>query len=722
MNLRRKTDIRTALPRQQTFAAIRAIVCIMLIGLVALLQLRAVSLERSLLVASENINQRARTAAQYLSLLQDVETGQRGFVVTGNPKFLQPYEEAMRLLPTTGRQLRANYPGGTAESIIASDLLRTGQDKIAYTNDVIRVRKYNASKASAIVGAGYGKQLMDHARSLIANIEQRDSMQSRALLEEGSRQRAAQQREILAAELALLVSAASVALALSGTIRRLEKTGRSLSDSATRQTAIFEGASDAMLLLDHQGSIVSLNGATERLFGTTKAALIGQSNLVLFADPPSEAQSRSYLRALDARDDRAKSVQTFVGRRADDSQFETEVVTTPIRLHDALHFLAVTRDVTERSRIERMKTEFVATVSHELRTPLTSIAGSLGLLVGGAGGILNDKARRLIEIALNNSHRLIRLINDMLDIEKIESGKMVFDPKRLGLSTLLADVIEANIGFAQKNQVRISLATVPSNAAILADRDRIVQVFTNLLSNAVKFSSAGSSVLVTARQHNDRWRISVTDRGVGIPQDFQKLIFGKFAQADSTDTRLIGGSGLGLSIVKEIVERSGGDVSFTTEEGKGSTFHVDLPASDATFGTDGAAPVPSRLTQHGLPHLLHVEDDVDTLRVVADLLEGQLDVQSTPSLREADAALRRFRFDAVLLDLSLEDGRGVDLVPLIRASNPRASIFVFTAYDMPPADRTQFDAVFIKSRIDLTALALRLRQLIDAKAIKDDAA
>ena len=722
MTLHLQIDAGMASPGQRTFAAFRAAMCVLLIGLVAIFQLRAVALERSLQWASEEINQRERTAVHYLSLLQDVETGQRGFVVTGNPQFLQPYEQAMQALPRTSSELSANYPEGTAENAIAGDLLRTGKAKVAHAKDVISVRMYDRSKASALVGAGHGKQLMDHARALVAKIEQRESMRSRALLQEASGQRANEQREILAAELALLLAAISVALALSRTIRGLERTARSLSDSAARQVAIFEGASDAMMMLDHGGAIVSLNGAAERLFGRLQAELVGQSNLVLFAEPPGEAASHAYLKALEAGDEWANSVQTLVGRRADGAQFETEVVTTPIRLHDGLQFLAVSRDVTERSRIERMKTEFVATVSHELRTPLTSIAGSLGLLAGGAGGDLSDKTRRLIDIALNNSQRLIRLVNDMLDIEKIESGKMVFASKRLALGALLADVIEANTGFAHEKQVCISLAEVPDNAEIHADRDRIEQVFTNLLSNAVKFSPSGSTVSVAARQIDDRWRISVADHGVGIPKEFRQQIFGKFAQADSTDTRLLGGSGLGLSIVKEIVERSGGEVSFTSDEGKGSVFYADLPSSVATFSKNGAVPDPDRLIEHGLPHLLHVEDDVDTLRVVSGLLGGHLDVHSTPSLREADAALRRFRFDAVLLDLALEDGRGIDLVPLIRASSPRASIFIFTAYDMSPADRTQFDAVFIKSRTDLSALAPRLRQLIDAKAIEDDAA
>ena len=709
--------------RQRKFATLRAVVCVLLIGLVALLQWRAVSLERSLHAQTEASHQRQKVATHYLSLLQDIETGQRGFFVTGNPLFLQPYNEALRDLAPTSSKLLRSYLPGTLESALVGDILRTGDAKIRYTRHVIAVRSRRGEQAAnAFVGAGLGKQLMDHARWLVARIERLEGERSQALVVEAQRERASQQQQQILAELALLFAATSVAAALLRTIRGLERSGRSLADAVTRQSAIFEGASDAMMMLDDQGRIVSLNGAAERLFGQVKADLIGRPNLVLFADPPSQETSLAYLRRLEARDERVNSVQTFVGRRADGSEFETEVATTPIRLHDGLHFLAASRDVTERSRVERMKTEFVATVSHELRTPLTSIAGSLGLLSGGAGGELGEKARRLIDIALNNSQRLIRMINDMLDIEKIESGKMTFDTRRLALRELLEEIIQANIGFAQKNRVHVSLVAIPSDAEVLADRDRIEQVFTNLLSNAIKFSPTGATVAVTALPLPGRWRISVADHGAGIPEAFRGQIFGKFAQADGTDSRLLGGSGLGLSIVKEIVDRSGGEVSFTSEEGKGSVFTVDLPAPPVAFPIDGAPLKPVRIKHEGRPHLLHVEDDVDTLRVVSSLLEGKVDVLSTPSVREADAALRRFQFDAVLLDVALDDGRGLNLVPLIRASNPHAPILLFTALDVSPADQAQVDAVIIKSRIDLAELAPRLLQLIDANVAAKDAA
>lgn len=257
------------------------------------------------------------------------------------------------------------------------------------------------------------------------------------------------------------------------------------------------------------------------------------------------------------------------------------MVTTPVLAESGLQFLAVGRDVTERRRVERLKTEFVATVSHELRTPLTSIAGSLGLLAGGVGGSLPVKAKRLIDIALSNSQRLIRLINDILDVEKIESGKMVFEKRSLVLSELLNKLAQANSGFASKHGVRVDIAHVPAGAIVIADEDRMLQVLTNLLSNAIKFSPKGETVLLSSAKAGENWRITIADRGPGIPHEFRSRMFDKFTQADASDAKVLGGSGLGLSIAKEIVTRSGGRIFFDSAPEAGTAFHVEIPAKEA---------------------------------------------------------------------------------------------------------------------------------------------
>jgi PAS domain S-box-containing protein len=238
-------------------------------------------------------------------------------------------------------------------------------------------------------------------------------------------------------------------------------------------------------------------------------------------------------------------------------------------------------DITARKeesyRVERLKDEFVATVSHELRTPLTSIAGALSLLVGNAAGTLPDSAVRLITIAHGNSQRLVRLVNSILDIEKIESGKVVFVLKRIDVRSLVEQSIEANRAFAEGYGVRLRLETKAAAGEIRGDPDWLVQVVTNLLSNAIKFSPPGAEVVIGIERRSSTVVVSVRDHGPGIPEDFKPRIFEKFAQADVSDTRQKGGTGLGLSIVKQIVMRLGGEVGFADAPGGGTIFHLELP-------------------------------------------------------------------------------------------------------------------------------------------------
>jgi signal transduction histidine kinase len=239
--------------------------------------------------------------------------------------------------------------------------------------------------------------------------------------------------------------------------------------------------------------------------------------------------------------------------------------------------LSVVIDLTERKRHERLKDEFVATVSHELRTPLTSIAGSLGLLVASAAGKLPDNVARLLTIAHNNSQRLARLINDIFDIERMESGKVAFDFRSVEIRSLVEQAIEANRGFAESYGVRVRLDPEAATGDVRVDADRLVQVMANLLSNAIKFSPTDEEVAVTIENRETAARICVRDHGPGIPDDFKPRMFDKFAQADGSDARTKSGTGLGLSIVKQIVTRLGGEIGFADAEGGGTVFYVELP-------------------------------------------------------------------------------------------------------------------------------------------------
>jgi len=241
--------------------------------------------------------------------------------------------------------------------------------------------------------------------------------------------------------------------------------------------------------------------------------------------------------------------------------------------------VAILEDITEDSRIERLKNEFVSTVSHELRTPLTAIFGSVELLKNAKSQFTQSQYDSLIDVVSRNSDRLLLLVNDILDVEKITTGKMDFRFENLDLSELLKQSISDNQSYAEKYRVEYIVQDCSDQIMVRVDKNRFQQVMANLLSNAAKFSPEESQINIGITRCENVVRIFVKDSGPGIPLEFQSKIFEKFTQSDSSDTRKSGGTGLGLSISKELVERMGGQLNFETELGKGSMFYFELPIS-----------------------------------------------------------------------------------------------------------------------------------------------
>jgi PAS domain S-box-containing protein len=431
-----------------------------------------------------------------------------------------------------------------------------------------------------------------------------------------------------------------------------------------RYRGLLEAAPDAMVVVNQGGEIVLLNAQAEKQFGYRRDELVGQKVKNIIPEGFTERLVADGLRS--AADALAQQIGTgieLIGLRKDGSEFPIEIMLSPLESEEGFLVTAAIREISTRKHTERLKDEFVSTVSHELRTPLTSIAGSLGLLAGQWAGKLPESAARLLAIAHKNSQRLVRLINDILDIEKLESGRVVFNMSWVDVRPLVEQAIEDNRGFAEGYGVRVRLDDASADGKVNADPDRLAQVITNLLSNAIKFSPANGEVVVAVENNGDVVRISVRDNGPGIPADFKPHIFKKFAQADATNSRQKGGTGLGLSIVKQIIERLSGEVSFDDAPGGGTIFQVELPARNGAAGWEIDVK-----SEASAPRILLCEDDHDTAVAMRDWLRhagfaADIAFTMTAALTRAEAA----GYAAILVDLQLPDGNGIDLILRLRA-------------------------------------------------------
>jgi PAS domain S-box-containing protein len=381
-------------------------------------------------------------------------------------------------------------------------------------------------------------------------------------------------------------------------------------------------------------------------------------------------------------------------------------------------FYTLSTDVTEIKRIDRMKTEFVSMVSHELRTPLTSIRGSLGLLAGGVAGDMPDAARNLVEIAKSNCERLIRLINDLLDTEKIAAGKMRFDPKVVELWPLLAHSIAANEGFAGQHGVRLALAAGDEAVRVNIDSDGLSQVLANLLSNAVKFSPPGGVVDVALVRGQGRVRVQVRDHGPGIPEEFRGRIFQKFSQADSSDARQKGGTGLGLNISKAIVERLGGTLGFDTETGAGTTFYFELPEWQEAPASVLAAARDARR-----PCVLVCEDDPDIARLIGMMLDkaGYDSDLAFTAARAHELAIAG-AYAAMTVDLKLPDQDGISLMRELREDERTRNLSIVVVSALSEEGRIQLNSEtltvtdWLGKPIDANRLVIAIRDAVAGRA------
>ena len=443
-----------------------------------------------------------------------------------------------------------------------------------------------------------------------------------------------------------------------------------LEQLARHQRSILDAVGEGVYGVDVAGRVTFVNPAAARALGYQPKQLVGEdAHRVFHAAPdpvaPDDATDASCAGCRAARviDDGGvvrRSDAYYVRRNGD--RFPVELTATPMQEADQVAgAVVVFSDISQRRAVERMKEEFVSVVSHELRTPLTAIRGSLGLIAGGAVGELPEAAARMVRIAVDNSDRLTRLINDILDLERIESGAVPLELGTHDAAAILEATLTTGNPLAQAAGVVLVRGTV--EGSVHGDSDRIVQALTNLVGNAIKFSPAGGEVRVSAEREGAHVTFVVQDHGRGIPDDKIDSVFERFKQVDSSDAREKGGTGLGLAITKTIVERHGGRIWVESETGHGSAFRFTIPAATEPLPLAAGPDQP-----HSAPTVLLCDDDPDILEILGRVL-GQHGYAARPAARGREAVDLAVTShpDAILLDLRMPGMTGWQAIAELKA-------------------------------------------------------
>lgn len=351
--------------------------------------------------------------------------------------------------------------------------------------------------------------------------------------------------------------------------RKIKKINMDLVHKEKYTRTILDNIKDGIITINEDLIIESCNPAIRFIFEYSPSEIIGKKLDLLLEYKCDDNETK--ICSLGAVNQ---------GTRKNGEKFPVEVDAKEISFENKDLILLVIRDITERKKIDKMKNEFISTINHELRTPLTSIKGALRLVLSGVLAEHPEKLNELIAIADKNCARLTNLIDDILDISKMDSDKLALNMCIYEISSIIKDAIELNTVYAEQFKIKLNFIEPDSQFNVKVDKNRLLQVFANLISNAVKFSNPNSTVTISVSCQNNMVRVAIADEGSGICEEFRTRIFEKFTQENSSDTRQKDGTGLGLNISKSLMEKMDGNLDFTTELGVGSTFYFDLPRYD----------------------------------------------------------------------------------------------------------------------------------------------
>ncbi len=492
-------------------------------------------------------------------------------------------------------------------------------------------------------------------------------------------------------QVATAIGNAEVYRLISEQAREMGQMLRRQQEEGTRSQAILTSIADGVVVNDTEGRVILVNPVAERILGAPAGELLGEDlrRFFSFLDTKDEEKAVAAMeKLLDTHIPEA--TKAFKMRLAVDNRI-IHASMSPVltQRNDFLGVATILRDITKEVEADRAKTEFVSTVSHELRTPMTAIKGYTDLVHAGAAGPINEEQQRFLSIIRSNTDRLTALINDLLDISRVETGRVRFEIKPLQIGEVVADVVNVLAGSAEDNGQTLTYEVVGGLPDIMGDRDRLNQVLTNLIGNAIRYTPEGGEVEVRIYPVEGAVRVDVRDTGIGIDPDDVGHIFERFYRSDHPLVQEKHGSGLGLSIVKMFVEMHGGRIWVESEMGEGSTFTFILPVPVRPGEVRGAL-APLSLTTR-MRTVLVVDDEQD----VADLVQKQLEsggyrASTVGRGASVEAWAQENRPDLIILDLILPDIDGLDVLRALK-DNPVTADIPVIAFTVKQDDGTAWD-------------------------------
>jgi len=626
-------------------------------------------------------------AASLLSAIQDIETGQRGYLLTGNPDFLAPYRHATDVLPTAMH---------TVDSLFASDPVRAArldslhplfQERVELGRRTIALQEAGrGDSALAVVRSGRGRQLTEEIRGVLgAVIGEEDAHIARWEARMQADDRVALMTNVIAAVLAVtfLVLAG---LAINQDFAHRGKAEAEVRETGRRMSQIVELIPDMVFLKEAKElRFARLNKAAEDLLGYSRGELLGKNDYDFFPEEEARqftAKDREVLRNDEVLDIPEESIHTRNGVRL----LHTKKVTVRDEKGQPLYLLGISQDITESKQIEaalreakenaeaanRAKSDFLAKMSHELRTPLNSIIGFSEILEDQSAGSLNEKQRRYIGNVLLSGRNLLQLINDILDLSKVEAGRMELAPTEFQVRTALDQVGSIVGALADKKHLSIRTDVPEALSVLTADQAKFKQIMFNLLGNAIKFTPDGGRVEISARElkgsNGDRraWlEVSVSDTGIGIAPEDHARIFNEFEQVGPGSSREQQGTGLGLALTRKLVELHGGRIWVESDVGRGSTFRFTLPLKNGA-----EAERPGDVGGSDEPLILVVDDEPQARDLLSHYLtEAGYQVVTAANGKEAIRLARTRRPSAITMDMLLREGDGLQLIAELKQAS-----------------------------------------------------